>query len=84
MVDTVTANIDKMSVNSFKKNGPHKTKKKTERGNDVTQNPSWKQDLLTHIKETDESRTTAELKIFELKEYNLVLRNMQLEQTLGN
>lgn len=80
-VDPVT--IDKLAVNRSKIPGPYKMTKKTERANEHAQISSWKQDFLSHIKETDEFRTSAELKIFELKEYNLVLRNMQLEQALG-
>lgn len=44
---------------------------------------TWKTELINHIKVTDESRVAAELNIFKLKEYNLILRNLQLERDLG-
>lgn len=63
--------------------GPKK-KKKIETYSDSKDSQCWQQDFLDHLKDTDEPRTTAELKIFDLKEYNLVLRNMELERNLGN
>lgn len=59
-----------------------KKKKKIERETGESSS-TWKKDFLDHVRTTDSSRIEAELKIFGLKEYNLILRNMQIEKDLG-
>lgn len=68
--------------------GPKKKKKNGTISNlstkeNITVGSSWKQELIDHIKDSDASRISAELKVFKLKEYNLVLRNLQLERELS-
>lgn len=45
---------------------------------------SSKDELFETFKVIEEKRCAAELKICDLKLYNLILRNMQIERNLGN
>lgn len=45
--------------------------------------PNWRKDYFEHFKTTDQTRCEAEVQISRLKQYNLVLRNMQLERDLN-
>lgn len=62
---------------------PNLSKKKQKLNKSNEDKSDWKQGFFQQMKETESDRCKAALQESCLKRYNLALRNIQLEQSLG-
>lgn len=77
---TKNAQGSEFSLESLPKPGTAKKRRTETQKENVPSN--WKKEYFEHFKSTDQTRCEAKLQLISLKQYNFVLRNMELEKTL--